>query len=100
MAHYCGCRANRAVKASEFDRVLVDTAMEEKAAACPIYRRLLEVVRVKLACWAQRTRLVPNLGRTERKALMTETTSISKKASAPRLLSTRSQRCWNRRRRE
>jgi IS5 family transposase len=47
----------KAVKPSEFERVIVDTTVQEKAIAYPTDSRLLEVARAKLARLAQRAGL-------------------------------------------
>ena len=47
-------QAMRAVKASELDRVIVDSTVQEKAVAHPTDSRLLEVARVKLVKLARR----------------------------------------------
>jgi IS5 family transposase len=47
-----------AAKPAEFERVIVDTTVQEKAISYPTDSRLLEVARAKLACLAQRAGLV------------------------------------------
>ena len=47
----------KAVRPSEFERVIVDTTVQEKAIAYPTDSRLLEVARAKLARLAQRAGL-------------------------------------------
>ncbi len=47
----------KAVRSSEFERVIVDTTVQEKAIAYPTDSRLLEVARAKLARLAQRAGL-------------------------------------------
>jgi transposase, IS5 family len=48
----------RAVKASEFERVIVDTTVQEKAIAHPVDSRLLEIARHKVVAAAKRAGLV------------------------------------------
>lgn len=40
--------ATKAVRPSEFERVIVDTTVQEKAIAHPVDSRLLEIARAKL----------------------------------------------------
>ncbi|CAG9187538.1 IS5 family transposase [Cupriavidus pinatubonensis] len=47
----------KAVKSSEFERVIVDTTVQEKAVAYPTDSRLLEVARAKIVMLAQRAGL-------------------------------------------
>jgi IS5 family transposase len=46
--------AMKAVRKSEFERVIVDTTVQEKAIAHPVDSRLLEIARHKVACAARR----------------------------------------------
>jgi IS5 family transposase len=46
--------ATKAVKPAEFERVIVDTTVQEKAIAHPTDSRLLEVAREKIARLAKR----------------------------------------------
>ncbi len=48
----------KAVKPAEFDRIIVDTTVQEKAVAYPTDSRLLEVARAKVVMLAQRAGLV------------------------------------------
>jgi IS5 family transposase len=48
----------KAITPAEFERVIVDSTVQEKAIAYPTDSRLLEVARIKLVCLAQRAGLV------------------------------------------
>jgi len=50
--------ATKAVRPSEFERVIVDTTVQEKAIAHPVDSRLLEIARAKLVQCAQRNGIV------------------------------------------